>query len=159
MRFNAGARGGRRAGRPVRGAASDGAAREPACLRASCVRPSVRQCAGGEGRLRRVCLSGPRETWRGDIPDRGGWGAESRTAAGQRSEADRQSLRTEWGGDGHPFPLQPKGKLRPRKEIGLICIPQYRNWTRTQRVLVRGLSPSLCRTNHPLPPGNFLLLS
>lgn len=53
----------------------------------------------------------------------------------------------------HPFPLQPKGKLRPGKAIGLTGIAQLRNKTRTQdalfpRVVVWDLSPSL-RTAQP----------
>lgn len=59
----------------------------------------------------------------------------------------------------NPFPLQPKGKLRPRKAIGLTGIAQLRKKTRTQdalfpRVGVWGLSPSL-RTAQPWEISRF----
>lgn len=116
MRFNAGARGGRRARRPVRGLRAAGRPGEPAGLGAW--RPAGRRAvtarAGKAASAGSVCLAHARPG-AGECNLSAGSGAQkARTAlmGSVEAEPDRQSLRDGWGGDGHPLPLVAEGKLR-----------------------------------------------
>ena len=98
------------------------------------VRPSVPPCEGGEGRLRRVRLSGPRETQRGGMKSEcGEWGAEAQTAPWAAKQGGPSEPSRWMGRRRTPLPLAAEGETEAQKGFRSYLPPTAQKQDRNPR--------------------------